>query len=67
MIKVFNRDGSIKDVMSFPPGGEYTEATEKGCLDLKGKRAISLGKSMLVNWILDATYSKMETECPIFI
>ena len=49
MIKAFNRDGSIKDVITFPPGGEYSEIVEKGCLDLKGKRTISLGTSMLVN------------------
>ncbi|XP_065206313.1 protein OSCP1 isoform X2 [Planococcus citri] len=46
MIKAFNRDGSIKDVKNFPPGGEYIEVTKKGCLDLKGKRAISLGTSI---------------------
>lgn len=46
IMKVFNRDGSIKDVITFPPGGNYVETKEKGNLDMKGKRSTCLGLSM---------------------
>lgn len=55
IIKVFNRDGTMRDVITFPPGGEYIEAEEKGALDLKGKRGITLGASMLVHHIKNVT------------
>lgn len=47
-IKVFNRDGTIKDVVTFPAPTEYTTLRENGVFDPKGNRVTKLGTSMFV-------------------
>lgn len=47
-MKVFNPNGSVKDIITFSPEGEYVYEQEKSCYDLKGKRGTTLGLSMFV-------------------
>lgn len=46
VMKVFNHNESIKDIITFSAGGEYVYEQEKSSYDLKGKRGTTLGLSI---------------------
>lgn len=50
-IRVYGVNGCIQDLLSFTSGGEFTQSTEIGSLEMKGARHTALGTNMYVPWI----------------
>lgn len=45
-IRIYGKDGCIVDLINFTPGGEFTQTTQVGSLELRGPRHTSLGTNM---------------------
>lgn len=50
-IRVYGINGCIQDLLSFTSGGEFTQSTEMGSLEMKGTRHTALGTNMYVLYI----------------
>lgn len=45
---MYGINGCIQDLLSFTSGGEFTQSTEMGSLEMKGTRHTALGTNMYV-------------------